>query len=318
MREIIITKNDSGQRVDRFLSKAFPLLKQSLVNKLLRKKRIKLNGAKSEANVILNENDKLQLYLSDELLSKREKPLTFLDIDGKIDIVFEDKNILLVNKNAGLEVHSENVSEGDTLINRVTHYLYEKGEFSPENEQSFTPALCNRLDRNTSGIVIVAKNAESLRILNQKIKDRQIEKTYLCLVHGNLPSNKGIGIAYLKKDSENNKVVISATKKEGFLPIKTGYKLLQKKGEISLVEIDLITGRTHQIRAYMAFVGCFVLGDGKYGKNSVNRQYGYKHQALCAVKLKFSKTNDENLLSYLEGRSFAIKEPDFIGKFNQI
>lgn len=318
MREITISKNDSGQRLDRFLSKAFPLLKQSLINKLLRKKRIKLNGSKSEPNTILKENDKLQLYLSDELLSKRQKPLTFLDIDGGIDIVFEDKNILLVNKNAGLEVHSENVSEGDTLINRVKRYLYEKGEYIPENEQSFTPALCNRLDRNTSGIVIVAKNTESLRILNQKIKDRQIEKTYLCLVYGDLPKNKAVGIAYLKKDSDKNKVVISANKKEGFLPIKTGYKLIEKRGDISLVEIDLITGRTHQIRAYMAFLGCFVLGDGKYGKNSINRQFGFKHQALCAVKLKFSKTGDENSLTYLEGRSFSIKEPEFIGKFNQI
>lgn len=317
MKEIVVYKNDSGQRIDRFLSKSFPALKQSLVNKLLRKKRIKLNNNRTQPNVILSDNDKIQLYLSDDLLSKREKKLTFLDVVGQVDVEYEDENILIVNKITGLEVHSEDVSEGDTLINRVKKYLYDKGEFSPENEQTFSPALCNRLDRNTSGLVIVAKNAESLRILNQKIKHRQIKKTYLCLVFGKPPKTQDVGTAFLKKDNEKNKVHISLTKKDGYLTIKTGYKVLQSKGEISLVEIDLITGRTHQIRAYMAFLGCPVLGDGKYGQNLQNRRFGYKHQALCAVKLKFQKTDTENSLTYLENKEFHAKTPDFVKKFKE-
>ena len=211
MIEITIQKNDAGQRADRFLSKAYPNLKSSLVCKLMRKKRIKLNGARVEPNVILNEGDVFRFYLSEELLSKNpiERTNDFRDISAEINVVYEDENILLCDKPCGLVVHEDNDKSGDTLINRILSYLYKKGEFDPEKEQSFTPALVNRIDRNTSGIVIAAKNSEALRILNQKVRDREVEKLYLCAVFGNPKPREATITAYLKKISEENRVIIS-------------------------------------------------------------------------------------------------------------
>ncbi|MDE7400296.1 MAG: RluA family pseudouridine synthase, partial [Oscillospiraceae bacterium] len=248
MTEITIRKNDAGQRADRFLAKAYPNLKSSLVCKLMRKKRIKLNGAKTEPNVILKEGDVFRFYLSDELLSK--EPLAdktdFRDISPEINVIYEDENILLIDKPAGLVVHEDNDNTADTLINRVLSYLYQHGEYDPERENSFTPALVNRIDRNTCGIVIAAKNAESLRILSQKVRDRELQKLYLCAVRGTPEPKSGTLTAYLKKLSEENRVVISDTPKPGFLTIKTKYRVLESRGELSLVEVDLLTGRTHQ------------------------------------------------------------------------
>ncbi len=186
MTEITIQKNDAGQRADRFLAKSYPNLKSQLVCKLMRKKRIKLNGAKVEPNAILKEGDVFRFYLSEELLSKetRRETADFRDISAEINVVYEDENIMLVDKPAGLVVHEDNDNTADTLINRILSYLYRNGEFNPECENSFTPALVNRIDRNTSGIVIAAKNAESLRVLNQQVRDREIKKLYLCAVSG--------------------------------------------------------------------------------------------------------------------------------------
>lgn len=310
MTEIIIQKNDAGQRADRFLSKAYPNLKTSLVCKLMRKKRIKLNGAKVEPNAILKEGDVFRFYLSEELLSKRpaERANDFRDISAEINVVYEDENILLCDKPCGLVVHEDNDNSADTLINRILSYLYQKGEFDPANEQSFTPALVNRIDRNTSGIVIAAKNAEALRILNQKVRDREIEKLYLCAVFGCPKQKEATLTAYLKKISEENRVIVSDKPQPDFLTIKTKYRVLQSKGELSLVEVDLLTGRTHQIRAHFAHIGCPLLGDGKYGENAQNKKYGAKTQALCSYKLKFKFTTDAGILSYLDGREFSIQD----------
>ena len=211
MTELTIKKNDAGQRADRFLSKAYPNLKSSLVCKLMRKKRIKLNGAKVEPNVILKEGDVFRFYLSQELLSKEavRETADFRDISAEINVIYEDENILLVDKPVGLVVHEDNDNTADTLINRVLNYLYRKGEFDPERENSFTPALVNRIDRNTSGIVIAAKNAESLRVLNQKVRDREVQKLYLCAVSGVPEPRSATLTAYLKKLPEENKVLSS-------------------------------------------------------------------------------------------------------------
>ncbi len=312
MTEITVQKNDAGQRADRFLSKAYPNLKSSLVCKLMRKKRIKLNGAKTEPNVILKEGDVFRFYLSDELLSKKpiERTNDFRDISPEINIVYEDENILLCDKPCGLVVHEDNENSADTLINRILSYLYQKGEFDPENEQSFTPALVNRIDRNTSGIVIAAKNAQSLRILNQKLRDRELIKLYLCAVFGKPFPERAEISAYLKKISEENRVVISDKPQKDYLTIKTKYHVLESKGELSLVEVDLLTGRKHQIRAHFAHIGCPLLGDGKYGENALNKKYGAKTQALCSYKLKFSFTTDAGILSYLNGKEFSVKNPE--------
>lgn len=312
MIEITIQKNDAGQRADRFLSKAYPNLKSSLVCKLMRKKRIKLNGAKTEPNVILKEGDVFRFYLSDELLSKEKSEFKtdFRDISAEINVIYEDENILLVDKPVGLVVHEDNENTADTLINRVLSYLYQRGEYDPERENSFTPALVNRIDRNTCGIVIAAKNAESLRILSQKVRDREMQKLYLCAVRGILEPKSGTLTAYLKKLAEENRVVISDVPKPEFLTIKTKYRVLESRGELSLVEVDLLTGRTHQIRAHFAHIGHALLGDGKYGDNTFNRRYGAKTQALCSYKLAFRFTTDSGVLGYLNNKEFEIPNKD--------
>lgn len=308
MTEITIQKNDAGQRADRFLAKAYPNLKSQLVCKLMRKKRIKLNGAKVEPNAILKEGDVFRFYLSEELLSKetRRETADFRDISAEINVVYEDENIMLVDKPAELVVHEDNDNTADTLINRILSYLYRNGEFNPECENSFTPALVNRIDRNTSGIVIAAKNAESLRVLNQKVCDREIKKLYLCAVSGKPEPSSATLTAYLKKLAEENRVLISDKPRPDYLTIKTKYRVLESRGGLSLVEVDLLTGRTHQIRAHFAHIGHPLLGDGKYGENAINKRYGAKFQALCSYKLKFEFTTDAGRLEYLNGRDFTV------------
>lgn len=306
MTEITVKKNDAGQRADRFLSKAYPNLKTTLVCKLMRKKRIKLNGAKAEPNTILKEGDVFRFYLSEELLSK--KAVEKKDISSDISVIYEDENILLCDKPCGLVVHEDNENSQDTLINRILCYLEEKGEYKPENEQSFVPALVNRIDRNTSGIVIAAKNAEALRILNQKLRDREIEKLYLCAVFGKPAQKEAVLTAYLKKLSDENRVVISDIPKQDFLTIKTKYRVLESKEDLSLLEVDLLTGRTHQIRAHFAHIGCPLLGDGKYGSNEQNKPYKAKFQALCSYKIRFKFTTDAGILEYLNGKEFKVND----------
>ncbi len=312
MTEITIKKNDAGQRADRFLAKAYPNLKTALICKLMRKKRIKINGAKAEPNVILKEGDVMRFYLSDELLAKEpiKGKVDFRDISPEINVIYEDENILLVDKPVGLVVHEDNDNSADTLINRVLSYLYQKGEYDPECENSFVPALVNRIDRNTSGIVIAAKNAEALRVLNQKVRDREIQKLYLCKVIGTPKPDRAVLTAYLKKLSDENRVIISDSRQPGYLTIKTKYRVLESNGELSLVEVDLLTGRTHQIRAHFAHIGHPLLGDGKYGDNVFNKRYRAKTQALCSYRLVFNFTTDAGVLEYLNGRDFSIRESD--------
>ncbi len=312
MTEITIKKNDAGQRADRFLAKAYPNLKAALICKLMRKKRIKINGAKAEPNVILKEGDVLRFYLSDELLAKEpiKGKVDFRDISPEINVIYEDENILLVDKPVGLVVHEDSDNSADTLINRVLSYLYQKGEYDPERENSFAPALVNRIDRNTSGIVIAAKNAKALRVLNQKVRDREIQKLYLCEVIGTPKPERATLTAYLKKLSDENRVIISDDRKPGYLTIKTKYRVLESNGELSLVEVDLLTGRTHQIRAHFAHIGHPLLGDGKYGDNAINKRYHAKTQALCSYRLVFNFTTDAGALEYLNGKDFSIRESD--------
>lgn len=312
MTEITIKKNDAGQRADRFLSKAYPNLKSSLVCKLMRKKRIKLNGAKVEPNAILKGGDVFRFYLSEELLSKEplKDKTDFRAISAEINVIYEDDNILLIDKPSGLVVHEDNDNSADTLINRVLSYLYQNGEYVPERENSFTPALVNRIDRNTSGIVITAKNAESLRILNQKVRDREIQKLYLCAVSGTPEPREATLTAYLKKLPDENRVIISDTERRDYLTVKTKYRVLKSRGELSLVEVDLLTGRTHQIRAHFAHIGHALLGDGKYGSNEFNKRYNAKTQALCAYKLVFKFTTDAGALEYLNGREFKVSDTE--------
>ena len=323
MTEITITRNDAGQRADRFLTKAYPNLTLPLICKLMRKKRIKLNGARVEPNAKLCEGDVFRFYLSDELLSKGggSEETDFRSVPADINIVYEDENILLADKPVGMVVHEDNDNTSDTLINRIKCYLWKKGEYIPEEEQSFVPALCNRIDRNTGGIVIAAKNAESLRVLNQKIRDRELVKLYLCVVQGRPEKSSATLTAYLKKLEDENRVIVSDKKTPDNRTIKTKYRVLDSTGTQSLVEVDLLTGRTHQIRAHFAHIGHPLMGDGKYGNNKINKQYGYAQQALYSYKLTFEFTTDAGCLSYLNGREFEVSDRNgiwFVKRYNEI
>ena len=288
MKKFIIGKNDANQRLDKFISKAVPDLPKSLMYKYIRTKKIKLNRKRAQISDRLCENDVLELYINDEFFANEaKKDYDFLKSSKKLDIVYEDENIMLLNKPEGLLCHSSADEYGDTLINRIKRRLYESGEYDPEEENSFTPSLANRIDRNTCGIVMAAKNAEALRILNQKIKEREISKYYLCLVHGRPKKQSDTAEGFLEKDSDRNMVKIYDSPAPGRLSIKTKYTLLEHKKGISLLEIQLLTGRTHQIRAHMAHLGCPLVGEGKYGKNAADRKKGFIHQALCSYKLRF-------------------------------
>ena len=315
MKEFTITQNDAGQRLDRFLSKAVPLLPESLMQKYIRLKRIKLGGKRVERNTRLNVGDVLQLYINDDFFETPKAENAYLTVSApKLNIVYEDENILLVDKKPGLAVHPHDGAEyGKTLIDHIQAYLYAKREWRPREENSFTPALCNRIDRNTGGIVIAAKNAEALRILNQKIKDREIDKRYLCIVHGTPKPPEGRLEGYLFKDAKENRVYITKKMQPGAKTAVTFYRTLQSKNGLSLVECELLTGRTHQIRAQMAAAGWPLLGDGKYGK--LDKRYDRKYQALYSYKLRFAFTTEAGILEYLNRKSFEVASVDFVQEY---
>lgn len=316
MKSYTIGKNDAGQRVDKFIEKAVPLLPKNLLYKYIRLKRIKLNHRRCEISTRLAEGDILELYINDEFFGeKKNSGLTFLSAPKTLDIIYEDGNVMLLDKKCGLVVHDDENGGVDTLINRVLHYLYDKGEYNPENENSFAPALCNRIDRNTTGIVICAKNAESLRILNQKIKDRELSKQYLCVTIGVPKKREDTCTAFLEKNEQTKTVRISDRKTDRNKMIVTKYRVVDEADGLALLEVDLITGRTHQIRAHMAYLGYPLLGDGKYGSNAQNRKWNVKTQALCSHKLTFDFSTDSGILSYLDKKSFCTPPPWFVEQF---
>ncbi len=310
MKKVTVNKNDAGQRLDKFISKAFSKIPDSLVYKYIRKKRIKLNGKKSEISAKLSEGDVIELYINDELLENFSFKEDFKKASTSLDIIYEDQNILLVNKKPGLIVHPDKNFQIDCLINRIKNYLFQKNEYDLDKENSFTPSLVNRIDRNTGGIVIAAKNAESLQILNQKMRSREISKSYICIVSGEIKKKSGILKGYLEKNHEQNKVFIKNSKSENdsSKTIITKYKVMGSSPNFSLLEVNLLTGRTHQIRAHLASIGHPILGDGKYGKNILNRSLGYKYQALYSYKLKFDFKSDSKILNYLNGKEFDIPQ----------
>ena len=337
MRKITVGKNDAGQRVDKFLTKALVNLPKSLLYKFLRTKHIKLNDKRCEANTMLCDGDVFTLYISDEFFPVKELEgfskyaLASLDL-SEDEIAYEDENIIIIDKKSGITVHPNTEDEKPSkngneiyLVDKMLGYLYKKKEYVPENENSFCPALCNRLDRNTAGLIIGAKNAESLRIMNQKIRDRELKKLYFCEVLGTFDKKNATLSDFLYKDKAQNRVFIFKSRDEAKRRMKikydddiktviTKYSVKGEKDGKSLVLVDLITGRTHQIRAHLAYYGHPLVGDGKYGKvHSKNTSDFY--QNLYSFCIKFDFSTDSGVISYLDGKEICGKSQNFMKKY---
>lgn len=316
MKEFTIGRNDAGQRLDRWLAKTLPLLPPPLAQKYIRLKRVKVNGKGSRRDVRLAVGDILQLYINDEFFDRPTPENAFLALyQPKLSILYEDEHILLVDKRPGLVVHPDEHERVNTLLTHIQAYLYQKKEWSPYWEHSFAPALCNRIDRNTGGIVIAAKTAEGLRVMNQKIKDRELEKYYLCVIHGTMPKREGRLENFLWKDETKKQVFVRDRPVPGGKTAVTLYRTLAVHQGLSLVECRLITGRTHQIRAQFAAAGHPLLGDGKYGCGRQNKAYGRHGQALYSYKLAFHFTTDAGPLEGLNHQSWQVDDVDFVAQY---
>ena len=316
MREFTIGKNDAGQRLDRFIAKNLPLLPPALLQKYIRLKRVKVNGKGSKRDVRLAAGDVLQLYINDEFFDKPSEENMFLTVfQPRLEIIYEDENLLLVDKRPGMVVHADETEKVNTLINHIQAYLYQKKEWNPKQEHAFAPALCNRIDRNTGGIVIAAKNAEALRTINEKIKSHELEKSYLCVTVGRPWPAEGRVEGFLLKDEAKKQVSFYRRPIPGGKSAITLYQTLETRGELSLVECRLLTGRTHQIRVSMAELGCPLLGDGKYGNGTVNKRYHETRQALYSYRLGFAFSTDATPLNYLRGRVFTVEKVPFREKY---
>ena len=316
MKEFAIGPNDAGQRLDRWLAKAVPLLPAPLAQKYIRLKRVKRNGKGAKRDTRLEQGDILQLYINDEFFDAPSPENAFLRVDKpKLDILYEDDQILLLNKRPGMVVHPDEREQVNTLITHVQAYLYQKKEWSPYRENSFAPALCNRIDRNTGGIVIAAKTAEALRVMNQKIRDRELQKLYLCVIHGEMKPREGQLKGYILKDGDRAQVKVYDKPIPGGKTAVTVYRTLSVQNGLSLVECDLITGRTHQIRAQFAAAGHPLLGDGKYGRERDDKHYDRKYQALYSYKLRFAFTTDGGCLTHLNGREWTVDHVDFVDEY---
>lgn len=308
MREMIVKVNDAGQRLDKFLTKTVKGMPQSMMYKSIRTKKIKVNRKRAEPDMRLSEGDTVQLFIAEEFFSSpSEDSGALLRIKPKLDIVYEDDNIILCNKRPGVLVHEDFAGDENTLIMHIKAYLAQNGSYDPMNEQSFAPALCNRIDRNTGGIVIAAKSAQALREMNERIKNGEVHKYYLCALHGIPSPSKGRLISWMKKNSAENTVTVSDIKRPGYKECITDYRVLvpDRRNDRALLEISLVTGRTHQIRAQFSHIGHPLVGDGKYGINRDDRSKGYKYQALYAYRVRFDFSGS-GVLDGLNGKEFSI------------
>lgn len=318
MREITIDKNENEQRLDRFLKKYLAEAPQGFVYKMIRKKNVKLNGAKVQPETTIYEGDKIQLYLSDEtidkFIAKKE------EIRSKIipNIIYEDNNIILINKPIGILSHGASKEFEENIVDSMVSYLIQKGDFVPRIQKTFTPSICNRLDRNTSGIIIGAKNYEALKTINEAMKNSKIRRFYKTIVKGNI-KKEFMAEGFLSKDEERNRVTIYRDDVDGAKKIETVIKPLKNNKGYSLLEIELITGRTHQIRGHLSSLGYPVIGDRKYGDSDINKKfkekYSLENQWLHGYKIEFNGLQDE--LQYLNGKIFTSEVEGKVGEIEK-
>jgi len=320
MKHFIIAENDAGQRLDKFLRKAAPGLPPALLYKALRTKNIKLNKKRAEGSDRLRAGDELECWLPDGLFAPPAYQYDFLRAGRELEVLCEDEHVLLLDKPAGLLSHPDESEYVDTLLGRVQRYLYEKNAYDPARENAFAPALVNRIDRNTQGIVIAAKTAAALRILNEKMKRRELRKFYLCAVHGiptqgeKQPDGWLLLRGWLSKDENKSLVRVHDRPLEGAKACLTKYRII-KAGEISLLEVELLTGRTHQIRAQFAAIGHALAGDGKYAPRAqyqADMRRGIKRQCLCSHRIIFDFTGPAGALEDLRGLDISVKNAAFL------
>ena len=298
MKEFKIEICNDGLRLDKFMSKVMQNASMSEIYKSLRKKKVRVNGKHKDGSYKISVGDTISMYINDEFFEKKDVAYTWTSASVDIDIVYQDENIIVVNKPSGM-FSQDSKTSNDSLESRIRSYLYHKSEIDLNATPIFIPTLCHRIDRNTSGIVIAAKNSSALRILNEKIKNREIRKFYLCETEVAPQPQSGEISGYLVKDEKNHKMVFSDKEKPGSTPCKTIYKTLHS-GCPSKVEVELLTGKTHQIRASFSHIGCPLVGDVKYGaKKTIAKDF----QHLISYKIIFDFKTDAGILNYLSGTS---------------
>lgn len=317
MQKIVVSSNEAGQRMDKLLAKYLSGAPKSFLYKMLRKKNIKLNGKKAEGNEKLQIGDEITMFLADDTIEKFTGSTAKVENDIKqaakhldqVKVIYEDEHVAFLDKPSG--VLSQKAKPQDVSLNELfISYLIDSKQLKEEELKSFKPAICNRLDRNTSGLVAAGKSLAGLQCLTEMFRERTMEKYYLTIVHGNLKKEEHIK-GFLKKDEKTNKVTVSPTEKPDYQEIETSYRPLATNGKITLLEVHLITGRTHQIRAHLASKGHAVLGDYKYGNKEKNEYFRKKYkvdsQILHSYRMVFGTC--ENALKKLSGKQVAAPVP---------
>ena len=308
MKELIF-KGTKQPRLDIYLSEKYPMIRPGVLNKFLRQNKVKVNGSKTTANARLNDGDIISLYINDEYLVQPTKDNAYLFASSQVEIIYEDDNIFVVNKPSGISVISDDWQEFDTLTNRIKHYYHKN------NLGCNIPQLCHRIDTGTSGIVVLAKNDETLEFMFDMFRDKQLKKKYICVAKNNPKIKDGVYKAYLTKNSQRGFVTVSDKPlNNASQNIETGVKTLDAFDDYKLLDINLYTGRTHQIRAHLSYMNMPLLGDSKYGDNNLNRKLKLKYQLLCSYYLKFGRIEDERY-SYLSYKEFNCPDPWFVESF---